>query len=109
MLSASADAALRHTRELLLADEGCEVTTSLSKVHAQDLIQSDAFDVLVIGNSLSTDTCRELAKSFRLRNPSGKVIEIVLPNWGVPMNEPDAIAAGPEELVSLIRQIAQAQ
>jgi DNA-binding NtrC family response regulator len=107
VLSASADAALRHTRELLLTREGCEVETSLSLTHAHELIQSHAFDALVIGNSLTPEACRELAKSFRLRNPEGKVIEIVLMKWDIPMNEPDEIAVGPEELVVLIRELAQ--
>jgi len=108
VLSASADPVLRHTRELLLISEGCEVNTSLSKSHAHELIQSHSFDVLVIGNSLTPDTCRELAKTFRVRNPQGKIIEILVANWDAPMNEPDAIAIGPEELIAAIRQIAQA-
>jgi hypothetical protein len=42
-LSASADAALRNSRELLLRDHGCEVKTSLSNSHALELIHSQAF------------------------------------------------------------------
>jgi CheY-like chemotaxis protein len=106
VLSVSADAALRHTRELLLVGQGCEVETSLSKAHAQQLIQSHSFDVLIIGNSLSEQSCREFAKSFRARNPHGKIIEIVLADWDLPMNKPDGVAAGPEELVALIREFA---
>ena len=108
VLSASADPALRHTRELVLVSEGCEVKTSLTKTHAHELIQSHSFDALIIGNSLTPNACRELAKSFRLRNPQGKVIEIVLANWGAPMNQPDAVAGSPEQLVGLIRSIAEA-
>jgi CheY-like chemotaxis protein len=108
VLSASADPALRQTRELVLIGEGCEVTTSLSKAHAHELTKSHVFDVLVFGNSLSRDTCQELARSFRLRNPQGKIIEILASKWDPPMNQPDAVAAGPEELVSLIRCFAQA-
>jgi hypothetical protein len=62
---------------------------------------------LVIGNSLTPNACRELAKSFRVRNPQGKIIEILVANWDAPMNEPDTIAIGPEGLIAAIRQIAQ--
>src|SRR5215469_826971 len=76
VLSASADPGLSYKRELLLRGHGCEVKSSLSKSHAQDLIQSHSFDVLVCGNSLTPETCRELAKQFRARNPRGEIIFI---------------------------------
>lgn len=103
VLSASNDSALRHSRELLLRAHGCEVQTSLSKSHAQELIQSHSFDVLVYGNSLTPEVCQELAKDFRARNPRGKIIEILAANWIAPRNKPDAIAVGPEELIAAIR------
>jgi len=106
VLSASADPVLRYSRELLLTSEGCEVKTSLSKAHAQDLIKSHSFDVLVFGNSLSAKSCRELEKSFRLHNPQGKIVEILLANWDAPMNNPDAVAESPEELLFFIRELA---
>jgi DNA-binding NtrC family response regulator len=106
VLSASPDPALRHSRELLLQDHGCEVKTSLSKSHAQELIQSHSFDVLVFGNSLTPEVCQELAKDFRARNPQGKIIEILAANWKKPMNQPDATALSPEELIAAIRGFA---
>ena len=102
VLSASADPALRYSRELLLRSQGCEVKTSLSKFHAKQLIQSEAFDLLVFGNSLTPKTCQELAKDFRLRNSQGKIIEILSARWNSPMNQPDATAVGPEELIAAI-------
>ena len=107
VLSVSADPGLSHTRELLLRKQGCEVKTSLSKSHAQELMQSHSFDVLVFGNSLTTDVCQELAKDFRVRNPQGKIIEILVASWHVPMNGPDATAIGPEELIAAIRDFAR--
>jgi hypothetical protein len=107
VLSVSADPGLSHTRELLLINHGCEVKTSLSKSHAQELMQSQSFDVLVCGNSLTPDVCRELAKDFRARNPRGKIIEILVAQWEAPMNGPDAIAIGPEELIRAIRDFAK--
>jgi len=107
VLSASSDPGLAHSRELLLLDQGCEVKTSLSKSHAQELIQSHAFDVLVFGNSLTPDVCQELAKDFRARNRRGKIIEIHVAHWDAPMNHPDAIAIGPEELIAAIRDLAK--
>jgi len=107
VLSASADAALRHSRELLLRDHGCDVKTSLSKSHALELIQSLSFDVLVCGHSLTPETCQQLAKQFRARNPRGKIIEILAARWNAPKTQPDATAVGPEELIATIRDFAQ--
>jgi hypothetical protein len=107
VLSVSADPGLAHTRELLLLNYGCEVKTSLSKSEAQQLIQSHSFDVLVFGNSLTPDVCQELAKNFRARNPRGKILEILVAQWDAPMNQPDAIAVGPEELIAAIRDFAK--
>jgi len=103
VLSASSDPGLAYSRELLLLDHGCEVKTSLTKSHAKELIQSHAFDVLVFGNSLTPDVCQELAKDFRARNRQGKIIEIHVADWDAPMNQPDAIATAPEELIAAIR------
>jgi hypothetical protein len=108
VLSVSADPALSYTQGLLLLSHGFEVETAVSKSYAQELIQSNSFDLLVFGNRLTPETCRELAESFRLRNPSGKIIEVVSANWDARVNEPDAIAVGPEGLIAAIRQIAQA-
>ena len=106
VLSASSDPGLAHSRELLLLNHGCEVKTSLTKSHAQELMQSHAFDVLVFGNSLTPDVCQELAKEFRARNRRGKIIEIHVADWDAPMNGPDAIVIGPEELIAAIRDFA---
>jgi DNA-binding NtrC family response regulator len=107
VLSVSADLGLSHTRELLLANNGCEVKTSLSKSHAQQLMQSQSFDVLVCGNSLVRDVCQELAKDFRARNPRGKIIEVLSARWNAPMNQPDATAVDPGELVAKIHHFAR--
>jgi hypothetical protein len=107
VLSASADPGLAHSRELLLLNHVCEVKTSLTKSHAKELMQSHAFDVLVFGNSLTPDVCQELAKDFRARNRRGKIIEIHVADWDAPMNQPDATAIGPEELIAAIRDFAK--
>jgi hypothetical protein len=107
VLSASADPALRKSRELLLINAGCEVVTSLSKSHAHDLIQSRSFDILIFGNSLTPKACQELAKTFRMRQPRGKIIEILAARWDSPMNQPDIITVGPQELVAAIREFAR--
>ena len=107
VLSASSDPGLAYSRELLLLDHGCEVKTSLTKSHAKELIQSHTFDVLVFGNSLTPDVCQELAKDFRARNRRGKIIEIHVADWNAPMNQPDAIVIGPEELIAAIRDFAK--
>lgn len=105
VLSASADPALRHSRDLLLRSQGYEVATSLSTAHAKDLIQSRPFDLLVFGNSLTRNACLELAKDFRDQNPQGKIVEILFARWESPMNDPDATAVGPEELLAAIHAL----
>jgi hypothetical protein len=107
VLSASADPALRQSRELLLRSEGCEVATSLSKSHAHALIQTSEFDLLIFGNSLTPDACKELAKVFRMRHPRGKIIEILTAHWHPAKNQPDTTVVGPQELVSAIRHFAE--
>jgi DNA-binding response OmpR family regulator len=106
VLSASADPALAYSRELLLRSQGCEVKTSLSQSEAKALLKSEHFDLLVLGNSLTPKTCRELAKDFRSHNPSGKIIEILSARWHDPMNDPDTTTIGPEELVAAVREWA---
>jgi len=102
VLYATADPVLRCTREAVMSNEGCEVVTSLSTLHAHQLIQYHAFDCLVLGSSLSSATCNELASRFRLRNPKGKVVEIA--GYGDrPMDEPDARVVGHEELRRVFR------
>lgn len=86
-----------------MRDHGCAVQTSLSKSHAHELLQSQSFDVLVCGSSLTPEVCQDLAEDFRARNPQGKVIEILAANWKAPMNKPDAVALSPEELIAVIR------
>jgi DNA-binding NtrC family response regulator len=102
VLFATADPALRRTRGALMSNEGCEVMTSLSTLHAHQLIQYHAFDCLVLGSSLSSATCNELASRFRLRNPKGKVVEIA--GYGDrAMDKPDARIIGNEELRKVFR------
>jgi hypothetical protein len=84
MLPVSADPAVSYTQGLLLLNQGCEVETAFSKSYAQELIQSHSFDVLVFGSSVTPEASRELAESFRLRNPQGKIIEMVVANWDFP-------------------------
>ena len=106
VLSASADPALRHSRELLLRAHGCEVKTSLSKSHAQELDSISFLRCTGIRQQLDTRRMSRTAKDFRSRNPQGKIIEILAANWKAPMNQPDATALSPEELIAAIRGFA---
>ena len=107
ILSASVDAALNHTRGLLLEHHGFDVTTSESLEEASRLIQDRAYDVLIFGSTLPRDTCWQLAEVFRKSSANGKIIEILPSPWAAPKNKPDATvvsSAEPSELVSLIRK-----
>ncbi len=113
VLSASADPGLSTSRELLLRQHGYMVRTALSKAHALELLQAHNFDLLILGNSLSPDTCMELGRRFRAHNPRGRVIEILPVAGAPPMNQPDetvASLAGPDALLRTIEaQLGRAQ
>lgn len=107
VLSASVDARLNHTRWLLLQYHGFDVTASDTVEHAREQIQTNHFDVLIFGSSLTRDTCWQLAEDFRKRNAIGKIVEILPAPWAPPKNRPDATVVGTEEptkLVSILRQ-----
>jgi DNA-binding response OmpR family regulator len=102
VLSVSADPGLRAARELLLKQHGFDVVTSLSKTHARMLLETEPFDILLFGSSLTSETCTELAKEFRGRNPEGKVVEVLSAPWAAPLNHPDSVAVSPEELLAAV-------
>ena len=101
VLSASTDLGLSRTRVMLLQQFGFDAIYSESKQHAIELIEKNAFDVLVFGSTLERDTCWELAAVFRSRNSDGKVIEILPTTWKTPKNRPDATVLGSDEAHSL--------
>jgi hypothetical protein len=103
VLLATADPRLRRQREILLSNEGCEVVSSRSRLHANHLIQAYPFDCLVLGNTLSFHSSNDLASRFRLRNRSGRVIQINAGNGHRPIDHPDASVTSNDELVKFFR------
>jgi DNA-binding NtrC family response regulator len=105
VLSASSDSNLNQARALLLRHYGFDVTTSESKEHAREHIERIRFDVLIFGSTLPSDTCWELAQTFRRHNSEGKIIEIIPSPWASAKNQPDATVVGsdgPEKLIATI-------
>lgn len=105
ILSASTDAGLNHSRALLLREHGFEVKTSESLEQATQLIETEDFDVLIFGSTLSRDACWTLAEAFRKRHARGKIIEILPSPWSTPRAAVDATVIGSEEPAKLVASI----
>jgi hypothetical protein len=109
VLSASVDSGLNRSRAMLLQDHGFDVATSESLEHAREQIAKHTFDVLIFGSTLPTDICWQLAEVFRVRNPSGRIIEILPSPWTAPKNRPDATIVSSDEAAKLITTVQEAR
>lgn len=108
VLSASVDSGLNRSRALLLQHHGFDVRTSESLEHAREQIAKHTFDVLIFGSTLPTDICWQLAEVFRVRNPNGRIIEILPSPWAAPKNRPDATIVSSDEAAKLITTVQEA-
>ncbi len=108
VLSVSADAGLSVSRELLLTEYGYAVTSALSKPQALELIESQRFELLILGSRLGAEICTELGRAFRGHNPRAKVVEVLVDSMAPPMNNPDAIVAGTDGPAALLQTIQAA-
>ena len=105
ILLATADPVLRHTRKRVMEGFGFEVQAGTTQEHALELINSERFEILVLGHTLSSPECTELARAFRQRRPGGRVIEIARDDSAQPLNNPDAIVVGMDGPAALKKTI----
>jgi len=101
ILLATADAALRESRRALIESFGFHVSTSATETQALQLLQSDQFQLLILGHTLTSAECCKIAKAFRGRQPKGRVIEIARSMDSEPLNNPDAIVVGLDGPIAL--------
>jgi CheY-like chemotaxis protein len=91
ILLATKDPLLRETRKLLVAGFGFYVEAPNDQRETQALIQSESFDLLILGNTLDPETIVGLAAEYRKQQPHGRIIEIVDSAYEEPVDSPDAI------------------
>ncbi len=107
VLLATADPVLRESRTAILNHFGLRTIASESTAHAIELIETIDFDVLVLGNTLSPNACRDISGAFRRFRPQGRIIEI-LPASGIDCRDhPDVTVrglAGPDALRSTVAE-----
>jgi CheY-like chemotaxis protein len=105
ILLATADPVLRDTRKAVIENFGFDVKVSTTIQNALDLINSERFEILVLGHTLSSQECCKLARAFRQRRASGRVIEIARYEGAQPLNNPDAVVVGMDGPAALRKTI----
>ena len=61
-------------RNAVLAAAGLAVREAIGVVQALEMIESDEFDVVILGAALSTDDRNHLARATRLRKRDSKIV-----------------------------------
>jgi DNA-binding response OmpR family regulator len=107
VLLATEDPGLRGTRAALLSSFGLQTITSDSTQDALELIRSYAFDLLVLGNTLSVDACKSISAAFRRHVPHGRVVEIVSATREDRKDDPDATVIGLDSPLELHRVVQE--
>ncbi len=75
ILIASADLVLSQLRKQVIEQQSeFEVLSSRNRQHAVALLKSEAFDVLLLCNSLTQKTRIDFAAIYRRNNPNGKIM-----------------------------------
>jgi CheY-like chemotaxis protein len=94
ILLATKDPLLRQTRKDVLLSFGYYVSAPVGEVEVLTLIQSEHFDVLILGDTLNPDNKRRFATKYRNQQPHGRVIEIVAAFGYSAFGNPDAAVVG---------------
>src|SRR3954447_25641268 len=90
ILLATKDPLLRHTRKEILTSFGYSVAAPTSDSGSLTLIQSERFDLLILGGTLAPSNKLQFATNYRKLQPRGRIIEIVLTLDDPPFGNPDA-------------------
>jgi CheY-like chemotaxis protein len=94
ILLATKDPLLRQTRKEVLISFGYHVSAPIGEIDVLTSIQSEHFDVLVLGDTLDPDNKRRFATKYRNRQPHGRVVEIVVAFGYTAFGNPDAAVVG---------------
>lgn len=77
ILLATKDAILRSTRQAIIAGLGYDVVAPATEDEVWNLIKTQPFDLLILGNTLEPETSLHLAAEYRKDQPHGRILEIV--------------------------------
>lgn len=109
VLSVSHDEVVLSTRNEVMVQAGYEVTTRIEAEQAVACLSEQAFDVVVLGDSIQTGLRHQLAKRFKATRPSTAVV-MLFRNGETPppKGAVDALVGsldGPEALLLAIRNV----
>lgn len=76
ILSVSASAALLRTRHQILQDAGYDVVSVIERKAMEMACQSQPFDLVILGHSLTLSSKSDAAKFVRERYPQTRILEI---------------------------------
>lgn len=107
ILLATKDPLLRRTRHDVLVSFGYHVAVPSSEGEALTLIQSERFELLILGNTLDDSTKVHLATKYRDQQRHGRVIEIIASFGHPPSGDPDAAVVGLDGPPALQRAIEE--
>jgi len=106
ILSLSANPELAKLRAMVLRHAGYSVTWPSSKQEADQILQNESFDILLIGHTISGQSARQFAEVFRARNPHGKIVAIMAATYLMVKTDRTVKALdGPEALLAAIAEM----
>lgn len=110
VLCTGADAALLETRRLILRQAGHTVIPATSSEQLIVACKEHAFDVAVIGQSVSRESKKSIAFLVRKHCPTAKILELHPANQGKTLADADSWlevpADVPEELAEHVTEMA---
>jgi len=106
ILALSANPELGKLRAMVLRQAGYDVIWPANKAETEALLAKQHFDVLLIGHTISGQSAREFAETFRARNPEGKLIVIMASSYILIKADKTVRAAdGPEALLEALDEL----
>jgi DNA-binding response OmpR family regulator len=106
ILSLSANPEIGKLRAMVLRQAGYYLTWPSSKQETDRILQDESFEILLIGHTISGQSARNFAETFRVRNPNRKVIAIMATSYlTVTPDKTVKAIDGPEALLEAIDEV----
>ena len=110
VLCTGIDPALMATRKLILERAGHSVVPAMSDKEAEAACEQHAFDVAILGQTVTPRLKQDLASKVRSYCPGVKILELYLPHLGRQLADADSWlevpAAVPEKLAETVTELA---
>jgi hypothetical protein len=111
VLCTGIDKTLLETRRLILEKAGHTVVTASDEKAVMDACQKHAFDVAVVGQTISPKMKPRVAQIVRRSCPGAKILELYTPNVGQMLHDADAAVMVPtdvpKELADCVDELAK--